>query len=332
MVYIYKKKLGNKTYYYLRASIKKGAKTLVKDLAYLGSSIRDVKQALDKLPKYRDQIRKTYKTINSFLESNCYLEKAKALNIKRDAFLDKKLEEIEACKLHYNQVFQKKNQLTKDEIIKNFIVEFAFNTTSIEGNTITLQQARNLLENGRTPKNKTLREIYDLQNTEKVFLSLLESAEKISHQFIINIHRNLMANIDNRIGYRTEEVRVFKARFKSTPAPYVNIDMNLLLKWYNKNKATLHPFVLAVVFHHKFEKIHPFMDGNGRTGRMLMNYILLKNSYPPIILSKKDHSKYLIALSKADKSNPADTKKEHYFNLIQFSADEFTNNYWNIFL
>lgn len=332
MVYLYKKTIGSKNYYYLRVSAKKGGKTLTKDLAYLGNSIKDAKNALENLPKYRDQIRKAYKTINSFLESTHYLEKAGELKTKQNPFLEPMQKELEACKLHYNQVFQKKNQLTKDEIIKNFIIEFAFNTTSIEGNTITLKQARNLLEEGLTPKNKTLREIYDLQNTEKVFLSLLEQSVDLSHEFIIATHKALMENIDNRTGYRTEDVRVFKARFKSTPAPYVKPDMDLLLKWYNSNKTSMHPFVLATVFHHKFEKIHPFMDGNGRTGRMLMNYILLRNSYPPNIISKKNRSDYLDTLSKADKNNLTETKKENYLPLIQFTAKELTRNYWNIFL
>ena len=332
MVYIYKKTIGNKKYYYLRASVKKGKRTVAKDLAYLGSSITNVKKALEKLPQYKNDIRRAYKTISNFLESNHFLEKISERKLKHDTFLDKKLEEVEACKLHYTQIFQKKNQLTKDEIIKNFIIEFAFNTTSIEGNTITLKQARNLLEEGRTPKNKMLREIYDLQNTEKVFLDLINSKENLTHQFIINTHKALMENIDNRTNYRTENVRVFKARFKSTPAPYVKADIELLLKWYNKNKTTMHPFVLATLFHHKFEKIHPFMDGNGRTGRMLMNYILLKNNYPPVIVSKKNRSEYLNTLSKADKSNLTEAKEEHYYDLTQFTANELISNYWNIFL
>ena len=70
MVYIYKKVIGNKKYYYLRASERKGTKVIAKDLAYLGSSIEEVQKNLTKLPQYNDQIRKTYKTIHNFLKSN----------------------------------------------------------------------------------------------------------------------------------------------------------------------------------------------------------------------------------------------------------------------
>ncbi len=70
MVYIYKKTVGDKVYYYLRASERKQEKIIIKDIAYLGSSLEEVKKALNKLPKYSEQIRKAYKTINNFLESD----------------------------------------------------------------------------------------------------------------------------------------------------------------------------------------------------------------------------------------------------------------------
>ncbi len=231
MVYIYKKIIGKKPYYYLRVSKRKGKKVIVKDLAYLGSSIEEVKKKLSGLSKYKNQIRKAYRTINAFLESDYYFEKVKKLKFKKDEFLDKKLIEIEACKYHYIKRFQKEHILTKKEIFRNFLIEFAFNTTSIEGNTIKLEEARNLLEEGLTPKDKTLREIYDLQNTEKVFFNLLDLKKEINNKLIIDIHKMLLENIDNRFGYRLTNVRVLRTKFKSSPAQYVQTDMDLLLKW-----------------------------------------------------------------------------------------------------
>src|SRR3989344_5905611 len=190
MVYIYKKPIGDKNYYYLRASEKKGKRTITKDIAYLGSSIEEVKSNLDKLPKYKDKIRKSYKIINYFLESNHFLEKAIKLKLKQDSLLKDKTNEVEACKIHYLKNFGKSDKLTKKEIFKNYVIEFAYNTASIEGNTINLEEARNLLNEGITPKDKTLREIYDLKNTEKVFFDLLENKLKneLNHDLIIEIH------------------------------------------------------------------------------------------------------------------------------------------------
>lgn len=331
MVYLYKKIVSGKPYYYLRASERKGKKVLSKDIAYLGSSIDEVRISLEKV-EFKNKIRKAYKTIKGFLESNHWLEKAKELKLKKDNFLEERLYQIEACRLHYNNNFKKLDNITKKEILKNFVIEFAFNTASIEGNTISLEQARNLLNDGLTPENKTLREIYDLQNTEKVFFELFNSNEEISHKFIIRVHDALLENIDPRKGYRTTDVRVIRSNFDATPAPYVKTDMDLLLKWYEDHKDKLNPLVLATIFHHKFEKIHPFMDGNGRTGRMILSYILLINKYPPLIIRKKTKSAYLNALRKADKSDLTKSSIENYSEIVKFNAEEMVDTYWNIFL
>lgn len=334
MVYIYKKVVGSNNYYYLRASERKGKKVISKDIAYLGSSIEEVKSNLEKLPQYKDKIRKAYKTINSFLESNHFLEKAKELKLKKDEFLKEKTGEIEACKLHFTEVFNKLNSLTKKEALKNYIIEFAYNTASIEGNTINLEEARNLLTDGITPKDKTLREIYDLQNTEKVFFELLNSNlhDEIEHGLIIEIHDKLLENIDERKGYRKTDIRVVRSNFDASPGKYVKTDIDLLLKWYHENKRKLHPLALAIIFHHKFEKIHPFMDGNGRTGRMLMNFILLKNNLPPTIIHKKTRKEYLEAMREADLSELWKIDEKKYSDLIAYGTDEFIDTYWSIFL
>ena len=333
MVYIYKKPIGSKNYYYLRASEKKGKRLITKDIAYLGNSIKEVKLNIDKLSKYKEQIRKSYKKINSFLESNHFLEKVKQLKLKQDPFLKEKTDEVEACKLHYNEVFNRLDKLTKKEILKNYVIEFAYNTASIEGNTISLEEAKNLLNEGITPKNKTLREIYDLQNTEKVFFDLFDKKKhlELNHKLIINIHDNLLIDIDERKGYRATDIRVIKSNFDASPGKYVKTDMDILLKWFNESKNKLHTSVLAVVFHHKFEKIHPFMDGNGRTGRMIMNYILLSNNVSPAIIHKKTRKEYLEAMREADEVNlwKIDDK---YTDLINYGVDEFIDTYWDIFL
>lgn len=331
MVYIYKKTIGKKDYYYLRVSSKAGKNAVTKDIAYLGSTIAEAKLAISNLKGYDTEIRKANRKINLFLESNHYLEIAKKNKYKVDSLLGDKIYEIEACKIHYDKDFKKQDKLTQKQLMDNFIVDFTYNTTSIEGNTIELKEVGNFLREGITPKNKTLREIYDLQNTRKVFDSLDLTAE-LDNKLIISIHSGLMENVDERTGYRTKDVHVKNAHFSSTPWRYVQADITELLKWYKEHFTILHPFVLATIFHHRFEKIHPFFDGNGRTGRMLMNFILLKSKYPPIILRKKYRTEYLDALSKADEKNLFSKELDQYKDLVQFNTNEFVLNYWNNFL
>ena len=330
MVYIYKKSVGKKDYYYLRASVRKGSKVISKDIAYLGDSITKTKKELSKLTKYKSEIKKSYRKINLFLELNYYLEMAKEKKYKVDELLEKEIHGIEACKIHYDKDFKKQDKLTQKQILENFVIDFTYNTTSIEGNTIGLKEVQNLFEEGLTPKNKTLREIYDLQNTKSVFENL-DLKKDISDKLIVKIHDNLLVNIDQRKGYRVKDVLVKGGGFSSTPWQFISGDVAELIKWYKENKK-LHPLVLATIFPHKFEKIHPFFDGNGRTGRMLMNFILLKNNYPPMIIRKKYRTDYLDSLSAADNENVFSKETKQYKKLVGFVVSEFVNNYWNIFL
>ena len=334
MVYIYKKQIGKNSYYYLRASLKKGLKTITKDIAYLGNDPEEARKSLDKLNKYSKEIKQSYKKINKTLEMNRYLEIAKNSKLKSCEYMSNQhLFNLEACKIHFNNVFKKLNPLTQKDFFKYFIIEFAFNTASIEGNTITLKEAHKLLTENFTPKDRTLREIYDLQNTEKVFFEILEYNKNIlNHETICNIHKSLLNNIDIRTGYRKSDVKVFKSKFDSSPAKYVLTDMSMLFKLTKTKLNKLHPFVKAVLFHHKFEKIHPFYDGNGRTGRILMNSLLINDNYPPIIITKKNRSIYLDALSKADNSDILNFEVKNYKKLVEFAVEEMTAAYWDVFL
>ena len=297
----------------------------------MGSSHEEVKENLNNLPKaYEKSIRKAYLRIAAILERNKFLTHAKELKLKADEFLDKELlEEVEACRLHYGE-FRKKHEKYQEDVYKNFIIEFSFNTTSIEGNTIKLNEAAKLLSQNLTPKNKDLRDVFDVQNTSNAFLEILSKMPEITPCTIISIHAQLMNNIDVRVGYRDYDVRVLKSHFDASPAQYVKADMGILLSFYSKNEKKMHPLALAAMFHHKLEKIHPFGDGNGRAGRMLLNLILLKHGYPPLIIEKKSRVEYLDALSTCDNID-LDKAGPEYTRLVEFIAWGMVNSYWSIF-
>lgn len=327
MTYIYSKVINGKSYYYLRIDTKVSNKRVIKDIAYLGNDISkiDINKLLDN-SKYKKEIRKSYKIINKYINSNYYLNKAKSEKLRKDKYLTNEQQILlESQRLHFKDRFLKLDKNTQKEIYDNFVVSFTYNTTSIEGNTIPLNEVRKILSGDKIQlKNKTLREIYDLRNTKDTFFSIVDSKKPLSIDFIINTHKQLMKDVDERIGFRRHDVRVIKSRFDSAPYFRIEKEMQELINWYKENKK-INPFVLSVMFHHKFEKIHPFSDGNGRTGRLIMNYILIKNNYPPIIITKKNRDKYLEALESADKS-------EDYSKLIQFLIEEYKKGYWENFV
>ncbi|MFH1682741.1 MAG: Fic family protein, partial [Candidatus Woesearchaeota archaeon] len=221
------------------------------------------------------------------------------------------------------------------EIYLLFLIKFAVSSTSIEGNTINLSQASRLLTENILPKDKTLREVYDLQNTKTVFFELLEKKQEISSDLIEKVHDDLLESIDVRKGYRTHDIHILGQPFKPSPGRYVREDMGLLLEWYDQNRRRIHPLALAIFFHHKFENIHPFSDGNGRTGRILMNLILLTHAYPPLIIPQTLRKEYLNVMNTADKSlkkNLLSVEMENYQPLFSFMSKEYEKTYWNTFL
>lgn len=333
MAYIYKKTIHGKPYYYLRISKRIKGKIIVKDIAYLGNDASRLEGKMEELPSlYKKELRKAYRNIKKFIQEEYYLKKVKRLKLKENPYLDKKiLDEIEAIKLHFNNNFLKRDKKIVDDTYKNFLIDFAFNTTSLEGNTITLAEANKLLKENLTPKNRTLREIYDIQNTEKVFFDVINSEKEISHDFIIQIHDKLMENIDERKGYRIHDIRVFKSNFEATPFPYIKADIEILLKWYKKYEDKLHPLVLAGIFHQKFEKIHPFSDGNGRTGRIILCYMLIKKNYPPLIIRKSTRGNYLDTMAVGNRTDLNEIEPAYYKDLIKYFAEELINSYWNNF-
>lgn len=181
---------------------------------------------------------------------------------------------------------------------KSFDVEYAHNSTAIEGNTLTLIQTRAILEEGLSVGGKTLREIYEVTNHAKAFayvkkrvsegLPLDESATK-------DIHALLMENILMGGVYRNVEVRISGAGFKP-PAPN---EMYRQVKNFFADlpyRTDLNPIELAAWTHAEFVKIHPFVDGNGRTSRMLMNYQLMAGGFLPISIAKESRLEYFEAL------------------------------------
>lgn len=336
MVYIHVKRVGDKKYYTLRVSYRdKNGKIITKDLENLGGDPGEINiDSLEK--KYKKEIRESYKIIKRFLESNYYLEKAKKRKLKKSKFFTKEqLDEIEAIKIHFENKFLKLDELTKKEIYGLFLIKFAVSSAAIEGNTITLSQASRLLTENILPKNKTLREVYDLLNTQKVFFNLLTKKPDLTHDLIKKVHDELLENLDARKGYRTHDIHILGQPFKPSPGRYVKADMELLLKWYQEKENKIPPLALTSLFHHKFENIHPFSDGNGRAGRMVMNLILLKKSYPPLIIPQTLREKYLKVMSEADKGLEKSllaTGKDHYQNLLYFIFNEFKKTYWHTFL
>jgi len=274
MVYNEIQEKNGRKYYYRVKSVRIGNKVR-KERIYLGVNLS--KEYLEKKEKEAD------KKLNIF-----------------EVILSKDEEEL------LNKIgkeFLKEPKENYENRYEAFCSLFTYDSTGIEGNTLTLSETSHLLFEGIVPREKSLREIHEVINHKKAFDFILNYKEDITREFILELHRLVVTNtlrqdLISQIG-RYRSVQVFVGR-SIPPNPFeVPNQMAKLLKWYSINKKKLHPLVLASYFHTEFEKIHPFVDGNGRVGRLLMNFVLYKNKFPMINIPKRKKFKYYEVLQNA---------------------------------
>ncbi len=181
-------------------------------------------------------------------------------------------------------------------------LEWTYNSNGIEGNTLTLRETQVVLE-GITVGGKSIKEHLEAINHEQAILFLDELVKEdnpITEWNIKNIHQLILKEIDNENAgkYRKENVTIKGAAH--IPPDYITVPelMEKLILNY-KTWNIYHPIVKATLLHGELVKIHPFIDGNGRTSRLIMNFDLMNSGYNPIIIKKEDRLKYYEALDKA---------------------------------
>jgi Fic family protein len=208
----------------------------------------------------------------------------------------KELERLRFYYHHFKEYYP--DEVRRYEEIQ--FVRYVHGTTAIEGNTITLRQVEELFEHGITPAGKTLREIYEVINFKKLREFLSNYKGDVSERLIKKMHAIIMENILEAPGeYRKILVGIEGSDYMPPPPFEIPDLVKELVEWYRKNKRKLHPFELAVLLHTKFVLIHPFVDGNGRVARALMNFVLEKNGYPTLYIGLEHRERYLDAIERA---------------------------------
>lgn len=200
------------------------------------------------------------------------------------------------------------DKLQLQRLKEEFMIEYIYNSTSIEGNTLTLNETKLVLEEGITIGGKSLRDHLDVTNQEEAIEYIedfIKEKKEINEADIITLHRLTLKGISNYWAgrYKISQNRIIGSKLK-TALPYrVSSEMNNLVYEINKNPKNYNPIELAAFAHHELVRIHPFVDGNGRVARLLCNLILISKGYPPIIIRTKDRKKYFDCLEKAHFGN-----------------------------
>jgi Fic family protein len=189
-------------------------------------------------------------------------------------------------------------------------VEWIYNSNAIEGNTLTLRETLLILETGLTIGGKSLREHFEVINHKEAIEyveTLAHGDEPITPFHMRQIHQLVLSRIDddNAGQYRNVPVRIAGAQHQPPDAWEVPQQMSAWGDWLHSTALSIHPVERAALAHHRLAAIHPFIDGNGRTARLVMNLLLLRDGYPPTIIQKVNRRQYYRVLAQADSGRAA---------------------------
>lgn len=219
------------------------------------------------------------------------------------------------------------------EIISNLhedlVLRWTYNSNAIEGNTLTLKETKVALE-GITIGGKTMREHFEaINHREAIFFveNLVNENKPLSEWQIKSIHQLILKDIDDKNAgvYRKTNVIISGADHVPPDALQVESDMQTFINWCQTEGASLHPVERAARVHADFVKIHPFVDGNGRTSRLLMNLELMKNGFPPVVLPVGKRLEYYETLDTAHTKNDY----EPFLQFIATIAESGFRPYWH---
>ncbi len=257
------KKVGNKNYFYLKQSKRIGKKVITKE-KYLGAEI----------PANIDEISSKFKK-----------------EIQND--IEKRLG---AIKEHFQAEWKRIPESARKKELEEISIAFTYNTNAIEGSTITLEEARGIIHDKMSP-NKSLRDVRETEAHSEVFLKILEKKEAITNRLLLDWHEEVFGMTKSDIAGKFRDYLVRIGSYLAPDWQEVKKMMNELVGFIKSNKS-MNPVELSARAHYKFEKIHPFGDGNGRIGRLLMNQILWHAGYPMLIIEYKKRRSYYKALQK----------------------------------
>ena len=213
------------------------------------------------------------------------------------------------------RLLQKKKQLDMYRPMERFTVQrlhqdlrllSTYHSNAIEGNTLTLHETQMVLEYGITVDGHPLREYLEAANHAEAFDALLQLVEHpVTIETVQKLHYLVMDKIDSHAG-RLRQVQVYIRGANFTPPLAKDVPLYLAqwVHWLTSDAALRYePVMRAAIAHHDFEAVHPFTDGNGRVGRLLLNLMLMQDGYPPALVLREWRSRYIQGLQQAHSGN-----------------------------
>lgn len=295
MAFIRKKKISGKDYFYYVESFKRGDAVFQKNLKYLGKDKPDDVGILELESEF------TEKKIQKLIRSELKFDSFKVSN--------ELLLKFDRLKIKFFTNVMTLSRVGKEQLIRRFKTGYTYHSCSIEGNTLSRAEVDLIINQHISIDGKRLLELEEVRGHKRAIEYMMSEMGDLSEDFIKRLHEQLMDGVlefkedDLEFvvgGYRCD-MRFIEGADFIPPVPIEVVrEMKKLIRFYKKNKYEIHPVELASEVHLRFVMIHPFSDGNGRMGRLLMNFILDRSGFPMIDISVENREEYIVALSSGD--------------------------------
>ncbi|MHA1916955.1 MAG: Fic family protein [Candidatus Ranarchaeia archaeon] len=290
MVYLEKIKRGDKIYYYLTKNFRVSNKKWKKIRKYVGNN-----------PPSKEQTKKAVEEIEKEA-----LKKGLMKPTSKYTYLnDEEAEKLQDLKEVYNKWYGKLDAVEKKKHEEDFLVKFTYNSNAIEGNRLSLRETSMILTETIIPTGVTPNDYNEAINSKNCYDFMKTYNGEFNQKFLLKIHELLTKNTNCKIvgGYRDHEVKIFGSEWIPPIPEMIKTEMRKIFQWYYSTRKKLYPVELGAILHNKLVRIHPFADGNGRTSRVVMNWILMKNKFPMFYIDQRDKIKYYDVIEDGDKGN-----------------------------
>jgi Fic family protein len=280
MVSIVTKRIKGNEYIYLVTSVRKKGRVIQKTVKYIG--------------KKRPVTKEEFECMKI-----SYQEEDWILNDFNDELSYQHHEKMKKASNSYKEYLKGLDEITKEKEREKFLSIFIANSNAIEGSTMTARDTFNYLFNDTVPKGHTKKELHMASNMMNAWNYVEENQKKFpKHEELFKLHEFVNRNIESEktLG-KYKKSQNYVGNIYTTSHLFAEERMNSLLRWISNAFRKINDFEVAFQSHAQFEIIHPFVDGNGRVGRLLLNWLIMRKNHMPLAIPVKKRDDYISALN-----------------------------------
>lgn len=308
MAYLERIERKDKTYYYVTKNFRIGDNKWRKIRKYIGD-----------VPPSKEQTNDAAREIESEALKKGFLKPVS----KYKYLSDEEVEKLQDLKEVFSSWYGRLDEVGRKKFEDDFVVRFTYNSNAIEGSRLSLRETSMILTENIIPSGATPNDYNEAINSKECHEFIKGYKGEFNQKFLLRIHQILTKNTLCKIvgGYRDHEVRISGSDWAPPSHKKIREEMGKTFHWYYASRRILHPVELGAVLHNKLVRIHPFSDGNGRTSRVVMNWVLMKNRFPLFYIESRDKIKYYDAIVEGDKGN--DGEIVHYVAKVLMEQHTF---------